>query len=135
MPTPDKATAADIYAHILEFCDLTERGAYGHWSQTSYKELFFEIFHQAYINGRCAPTGYTKHKQAEKRKKSAKVDGYVVNGERIKTFLGKNWSRSKMQKHKSMIEDLTAWWDAWTYAWSRYPNPMPRPYRRKPKPE
>jgi hypothetical protein len=131
MKTPDKATAAEIHAAILEFCNLTDRGTYGSWTQTSYKEEFFKIFHRAYISRLCPPAGYEKHKTAKKRKRRAKVDDYVVDGARIKTFLSENWPRPKIRKHQAMIDDLTAWWDAWAYAWSHYPSPMSRPYRRK----
>lgn len=130
--TPKEKTIVEIYAEILDYCHQEDRGVRGYWGQEPYKQDFFEIFYAAHKNHHCGWSGKERYKRARKRRKTApSMAAYVVSGNSIREYLD---GKIKMtQRHKDTIDDLTTWWDNWTYAWDNHPVGVPRIYKHRRK--
>jgi hypothetical protein len=125
----------EVYDLIVQYCDDRTEGIGGYWGQEPYKADFFNIFFNAYYNGHVGGQAWRKLRNASKRKRGLKTADYVVTGTTIKDYLKSNWKPGKahVRDAKQMAEELLTWWDVWTYAWDKYPNPIPRRYFRRPE--
>jgi len=102
------ATGQEIYARIKKYCDVRKgpKGIGGECGQEPYKGDFFRIFVDAYEAGLCG-------------KAASHAD--QINGQRIGDRLYQGWlPPNDSSEAKRMVDTLTEWWDAWTYALDEY---------------
>jgi len=134
MKSPQRTAIDEVFKQIREYCRQRDSGIGGSWTQEPYKFDFFNIFYNAYYNGHCGGRGWHRLNRAYKRgKKQSEPATFVVTGDLIRAHLEGYWLNGKAptRRTKRMIEDLTQWWDDWTYAWECHPVGIPRQYFRR----
>jgi len=117
-------TIHEIYSEITAFANERIYGIGGPWWDRPYKGDFFRIFSTAFQNGYCQPLAC-----APKSKYGVAPEEFHINGDILGSYLRREWlgGDPPSEECQKMIEDLTVWWDEWTYAWRNHPN---KPKRR-----
>lgn len=129
----EKSGAFEIYEQIREYCVERIEGIGGHYGQGSYKVDFFNIFVAGYTNGLCGMAARQIYKKRTKQLKRKRIDfsDYSIYGDSIRNYLAETCltDNTKNRENQRMVITLCKWWDAWTYAWDRFPARLPRKWK------
>lgn len=101
-------TRDDIVTGFHELLDDHVIWRRGHWDHKSYKLAFFKLFRVAY------ETGFFRIRGR-----------YALTGERLKEEVIERFitiSNAKNVYKLGLLEQMTAEWDAWRYAWDMDPS-------------
>jgi hypothetical protein len=130
---PRLITVEDAYTAIANYARQRLIGIGGTWRQ--YKHDFFDIFFDAYWSGCCGAGASRKFDRACARLKRKQLcyRDFDVTGESIRDLLRSQpwWTKANKKDRDCLETGLAAYWDEWTFAWDRHPNPMPRRYQRR----
>ncbi len=92
--------------------------------QGPYKDDLFKIFEDAFRAGFCEP-GYRFDTNTHEYVR-CQSQRPLISGEAIWLFAeAQAWVHAEMDGSDKKYEDIqqvSTWWDEWTYAWSRYPS-------------